>query len=326
MDTATTITVNDIHTVSQIKHVTLASYVAFVSGIVSVGGNTAPDGLIAGTTPDYFKIVTSTKLAKGRFFNTVDDSANVIILGSDISAELFGQGVDPIGKTVALRGADFKVIGLLAKQDSGLSVGPGSNSLSYIPVGTIKALTKADPQIMRAIAQVDNSGNVDATVTAIKSAVKKNHGGQEDFSVLTQDDLLSTIETILNLLTSFIVAIASISLLVGGIGIMNIMLVSVTERTREIGLRKAIGASRSTVLGQFLIEAIVISLIGGGLGIGFAYLLASGIGKAAGITPVFTLGAVSLAVGVSAAVGVIFGMAPAIQAARKRPIEALKSE
>jgi putative ABC transport system permease protein len=305
--------------------VTSASYVSLVSGILAGNGNTAPDAITAATTPEYAKIVTSVKLASGRFIQAGDDAHDVIVLGSGVRDELFGTA-DPVGKTVTIRNTPFTVIGLVAKSDSGLSVGPGSDTLSYVPIGIVKPLTNTEPQIMRAIAQIDKSDNVKPTVTALTAAIKKNHGGQEDFSVLTQDDMLSTIDTILNLLTSFIVAIASISLLVGGIGIMNIMLVSVTERTREIGLRKAIGASSRTVLSQFLIEAIVISTFGGALGIGFAYLLAFGIGRAAGITPVFTVGAISLAVSVSAAVGVVFGMAPAIKAARKRPIEALKSE
>jgi putative ABC transport system permease protein len=141
----------------------------------------------------------------------------------------------------------------------------------------------------------------------------------------TRRDILSTVDTILSLLTTFIVAIASISLLVGGIGIMNIMLVYVTERTREIGLRKAIGASSFTVLSQFLIEAIVLSLFGGGLGIAAAIGMAHVAGKLAKITPVFTPESIMLAVSVSAIVGIVFGIAPAIQAARKRPIQALKA-
>ena len=323
---SSTLTVADIDTIRHTAHVASASYVSLVSGIVAAGGNTAPDAITAATTPEYAKIVTSLKLAAGRFIRAEDDAHDVIVLSSDVRDELFGATVDPIGKTVTLRNTAFTVIGLVAKQVGGLSVGAGSDTISYIPIGAVKPLTNSDPQIMRAIAQVDKSDNVKPTVTAITAAVKKNHGGQEDFSVLTQDDMLSTNDTILNLLTTFIVAIASISLLVGGIGIMNIMLVSVSERTREIGLRKAIGAGNPTVLGQFLIEAIVISVIGGALGIGFAFLLAWGIGKAAGITPVFTIQSIVIAVGVSAAVGVVFGMAPAIQAARKRPIEALKSE
>jgi putative ABC transport system permease protein len=323
---SSTITMADIVSIRRAAHVTSASYISLVSGIVADGNNTAPDAITAATTPEYISIVSSLKLESGRFIKASDDSRNVIVLGSGVRDELFGQAVNPVGKTITLRGTTFTVIGVIAKQEGGLSVGPGSDTISYIPIGTVKPLTNSDPQIMRAIAQIDNSDNVKPTVATLTSAIKKNHGGQEDFSVLTQDDMLSTIDSILNLLTTFIVAIASISLLVGGIGIMNIMLVSVTERTREIGLRKAIGANNSTVLGQFLIEAIVISLIGGILGIGAALALAYGIGNAGGITPVFTVQAITLAVSISAAVGVVFGMAPAIQAARKRPIQALKSE
>ena len=144
-------------------------------------------------------------------------------------------------------------------------------------------------------------------------------------SVLTQEDLLSAFNTILDLLTSFVVAIASISLLVGGIGIMNIMLVTVSERTREIGIRKALGATSSNILSQFLIEAIILSVFGGLLGLGLSYLAGILVARLADITPVFSLKALVLALGVSLFVGVVFGVAPAIKAARKNPIQALKS-
>jgi putative ABC transport system permease protein len=171
---------------------------------------------------------------------------------------------------------------------------------------------------------------VNAVASDVRAALRKNHGDpadgkQDDFTVLTQKDILSTVDNILGLLTTFIVAIASISLLVGGIGIMNIMLVSVTERTREIGLRKAVGASSGVVLSQFLIEAVVLSVIGGALGILVAIAEATAAGKLAKITPVFTPEAIILAVSVSAGVGIVFGIAPAIKAARKRPIQALKA-
>jgi putative ABC transport system permease protein len=187
-------------------------------------------------------------------------------------------------------------------------------------------LSGGTAQVLRIIEQVDGADHVNTVADDSRKALLKSHGGQDDFSVLTQKDILSTVDTVLNLLTTFIVAIASISLLVGGIGIMNIMLVSVTERTREIGLRKAIGASSFTVLSQFLIEAMVLSLIGGALGILAAVGLANAAGKLAKIVPVFTPTSITLAVGVSAAVGIIFGIAPAVKAARKRPIQALKAE
>jgi len=297
---------------------------SLLSGILAHGASVSSDSFIVATTPEFASIIDQP-LAEGRFLTDVDTNAKVVVLGDKTKTDLFGSGV-ATGKLVTFRGTPMTVIGVIKKKDTGGSIGASQDGIAYLPKGTAKALTGSDPSIMRIYAKVDSATNVNVAVGQIKGAVKKNHGGQSDFTVQTQADLLSTFNTILNLLTTFIAAIASISLLVGGIGIMNIMLVNVTERTREIGLRKALGASSSTVLSQFLIEAVVISVIGGALGIVVAVGMATGAGKLAGITPGFTLNSMLIAVGVSAGVGIIFGIAPAIKAARKRPIQALKAE
>ena len=324
---ASTLTTSDITALEKLKHVTAVAPISLVSGIVANGSTTSQGALLLATTPDFAKTQT-LNLDGGRFLNSSDNDQYVVVLGGQAKQNLFGESA-AVGHYVTIRGIKFKVVGALATSDSSATSLTGSNfdNAVYIPFGTAKVFSEgATPQILRILVQVDQSSNVNSVVTAATTALKQTHGGQKDFSILTQKDILSTVDNILNLLTDFIVSIASISLLVGGIGIMNIMLVSVTERTREIGLRKAIGASSMTVLSQFLIEAVVLSLIGGALGILLAMLLAKGAGKAASITPVFTPGAIGLAVGVSAAVGIIFGIAPAIKAARKRPIQALKAE
>lgn len=172
---------------------------------------------------------------------------------------------------------------------------------------------------------MDNSANTASVQSNIQEKVKQNHAGTEDFSVLTQEDLLSTFNSILDILTTFVVAIAAISLIVGGIGIMNIMLVTVTERTREIGIRKAMGATFGNIMGQFMTEAIIISLMGGLLGLALSYVAGFVVQKLAGITPVFSFKALIAALGISLFIGIVFGTAPAIKAARKRPIQALKA-
>lgn len=323
---ASTLTQKDIDALSKVKHITAVAPISLVSGIVANGKTTADGALLLATTPNYAKTQT-LKFDAGRFLESADSGKNVVVLGGEAKHRLFGD-LGAIGKTVTIRNTKFTVIGTLKSSDAATSSfgGPNLENAVYLPFDTAKVFAGGTPQILRIVAQVDAAADVPAAADAVRAALDVTHGGQEDYTVLTQKDILSTVDTVLNLLTTFIVAIASISLLVGGIGIMNIMLVSVTERTREIGLRKAIGASSTTVLSQFLIEAMVLSLIGGALGILAAMGLATIAGRLANITPVFTPEAIMLAVGVSAAVGIIFGIAPAIKAARKRPIQALKAE
>jgi putative ABC transport system permease protein len=323
---ASTLTMKDVDALLKVKHVTAVAPLGLISGLVAHGTTPANGALLLATTSDFAQTQT-LKFDEGRFLTPADNGQNVAVLGGQAKQDLFGTN-SADGQTITVRGVKFTVIGALKASDSSASSLTGGSSFDnaiYIPFDTATKLTGGTAQVLRIIAQVDDSKNVNAAADESKKALLASHGGQDDFSVLTQKDILSTLDTILNLLTTFIVAIASISLLVGGIGIMNIMLVSVTERTREIGLRKAVGASSLTVLMQFLIEAIVLSIIGGALGILAAMAQATAAGKLAHITPVFTPESIMLAVGVSAAVGIVFGIAPAIQAARKRPIQALKA-
>jgi putative ABC transport system permease protein len=323
---ASTLTQKDVDALAKVKHITAVAPLSLVSGIIAHGATTAGDALLLATTPSFAQ-TQSLKFDSGRFLEASDNAKNVAVLGGAAKQSLFGDK-PAVGQEITIRGLKFTVVGALKASDAAASslTGPNLDNAVYIPFDTAKTVTNTTPQILRIIAQTDATDNVNTTADAARAALKTSHGGQDDFTVLTQKDILSTVDTVLSLLTTFIVAIASISLLVGGIGIMNIMLVSVTERTREIGLRKAIGASSFTVLSQFLIEAIVLSLIGGALGILAAMGQATIAGRLAHITPVFTPEAIGLAVGVSAAVGIIFGIAPAIKAARKRPIQALKAE
>jgi putative ABC transport system permease protein len=323
---ASTLTEKDITALQKLSHVTAVAPLSLVSGIVANGTTTSNGTYLFATTPDFAKTQT-LKFDAGRFLSPADNGKNVVVLGGQTRQDLFGSA-PAVGKTITIRGEKFTVIGSLQTSDTSASslTGPNLDSAVYIPFDTARVFSGGTPQILRILVQVDTTSNVNTTADTARAALHTTHGGQDDFTVLTQKDILSTVDSVLSLLTTFIVAIASISLLVGGIGIMNIMLVSVTERTREIGLRKAIGATSGTVLSQFLIEAIVLSLIGGGLGILAAIGQATVAGKLAKITPVFTPQAISLAVGVSAAVGIVFGIAPAIKAARKRPIQALKAE
>lgn len=322
-----TLTNKDVTTVQETDHVTGAAQLMIISGIPTAGGKSSESSIITATTPE-FNVIRNKTLEEGRFLQASDGTNYVAVLGNQTKTDLFGDG-KAVGQIFNIRGANFKVVGVMKSEQTSSGSLFGSSQLDnviYIPVDAAKKLTNNEVQVNRIIAQADTAGNVNPTVEAIKRALKDNHGGQEDFSVLTQADIVSAAGNILNLLTTFIAAIASIALVVGGIGIMNIMLVSVTERTREIGIRKAVGATRLAIMTQFLIEAVTLSLVGGLFGLLGAVALGRGVAHAAGITPVFTLRIVIIAFGVSTAIGVIFGLAPAVKAARKRPIEALRYE
>ncbi len=321
---ASTLTQADVASLDKINHVTEVAPYNLISSAVVYDQLSTNTPYIFGTTANYSSI-RDLKYDNGAFFTNQDNASSrkVAIIGADTKQNLFGS-TDAIGKQISIKGQLFTIVGVTKKSDTGTGFGPGSDDVVYIPINTANVVTGSN-QIFRIQAQVDKPQDIDSAQQAIKDQLKKNHGGQEDFSVLTQKDLLTTFNTILDLLTTFVVAIASISLLVGGIGIMNIMLVTVSERTREIGIRKAIGATSGNILSQFLIEAVILSIAGGLLGLGLSYLAGLVIKKVAGITPIFSVKALILAIGVSLFVGVVFGVAPAVKAARKRPIQALKS-
>ncbi len=274
-----------------------------------------------GAMTDYAKI-THLKLKAGRWFAKDDDqrSRRVVVLGNNIGEKLFGT-VDPVGKKIKLSSKSYRVIGVLESRGGGFG-GPSWDDFVYLPFATLSRDFNIDT-IKAFLFQAKDKTKTDETIKAIKKTLLKSMT-EDDFSVFDQTQILSTVNGILNVLTLGLGGIAAISLLVGGIGIMNIMLVSVTERTREIGLRKAIGATPNLIMLQFLIEAILLSVIGGLIGLVLAY-----VGSLL-IKPYFpaqvTWQAVILAFGVSTVVGLIFGVMPAKRAAKLSPIEALRYE
>ncbi len=276
---------------------------------------------VMGVTEDYPKIF-NTKLTKGTFFTKTDDQGGqrVAILGAKVTTELFGTA-DPMGKKFQLGNQQFTVIGTAEAKGGGFG-GPSFDDYVYIPFHTLSQ-SYDNQKVLQIYAKVRSKEEIPAAISVIEKELGKRLKDDE-FSVFDQSDILKTINQILGMLTLGLGGIAAISLVVGGIGIMNIMLVSVTERTREIGLRKALGATPHQILIQFLIEAALLSVLGGLIGLSLAIL------GALAIHPFFpaevTLGSITLAFGVSVAVGLIFGAAPANRASKLSPIEALRYE
>jgi putative ABC transport system permease protein len=244
----------------------------------------------------------------------------VVDIGPGLVDTLFG-GANPIGKQVTMGGQKFQVVGILSKIGSG-GFGVDVNSFVVLPLTTAQRLFGMKSVQAIGVKARDKESIPEATVAVTKELGKRLKS--DDFSVVDSSSLVATINQILGVVTLALGGIAAISLVVGGVGIMNIMLVSVTERTREIGLRKAVGAKPQDILYQFIIEAVTLSVVGGGIGVTIGFLGALIINQF--IATTVTFWSVALAFGVSAAIGVIFGVAPAARASKLNPIEALKYE
>lgn len=315
------LTEKDVATIKIQGHVEAVTPMMIVSSSIKNGDKTSALAMTVGVSNEFVKVV-NLKIAQGDVFQ--QNSGNFAVLGQTVAEDLFG-GADAVGKKFELNSQEFTIAGVFAKQDVSALSGDSYNTMVAIPFETAKEIV-GSTQINRILVKIDASENINSVQSALKEKIKINHVGNEDFSVLNQSDLLSFLDTILNLLTAFITSIAAISLIVGGIGIMNIMLVTVTERTREIGLRKSVGATNFQILLQFLIEAVILSLMGGLLALALAFTTTLLIAKFSPITPAITWWAVGLALGVCLGVGVVFGLTPAVRASRKNPIEALRYE
>ena len=274
-----------------------------------------------GAMYDYADII-NLEFEKGGWFDKTDDkrSRRVAVIGSSIADELFGN-INPIGKNIKLGGKSYKVVGVVKERGGGFG-GPNWDDFVYVPFNTLSRDFNLDT-IRAFLFEARSDQDVPQAINAVEGTLLK-YLNDDDFSVFDQTKILDTVNKILGVLTAGLGGIAAISLVVGGIGIMNIMLVSVTERTREIGLRKALGATPNLIMLQFLFEAVLLSVIGGLIGLLLAWLGSLAIKSY--FPAQVTWQAVVLAFGVSTLVGLIFGVMPARNAAKLSPIEALRYE
>ena len=269
----------------------------------------------------------------GTFFTTTDvnSAAKVAVLGSVVRDNLFGEGVDAVGQTIRIRNQSFKVIGVMEAKGAG-SFGEDQDDTIFAPYTTVqrKLRGRDGTNISGITISAYSADDVEGVATEIASVLRVQHkliqGEDDDFMVRTQEDMTSMRTEMTQTMTVFMLAIAVVSLIVGGIGIMNIMLVSVTERTREIGLRMAVGAKGQDVLWQFLVEAIVLCFVGGLIGVGLAFALTQGLTEFLEWPTSMSPDAIAVSVGFAAVIGVVFGFYPAWKAAQLDPIESLRFE
>lgn len=322
--TSQTLTNEDIEVVRAIDGVGAVSpEVSRRFQIVATGNNT--NTTVTGSTSDYL-VVHNIILSSGSFISETNQRSigKQAVLGATVASDLFG-GEDPLGKTIRINKVNFTVIGVLAaKGGAGFS---GPDDMVFVPLSTMqKILSGVDYLSTMAVSVTDKNRMNEVKDLATEALLDKHHVAEADFSIISQEDILGTLTTVIDTFTLFLAAIASISLLVGGIGIMNMMLTTVTERTREIGLRKAIGAKRRDINTQFLSEAVMLTFIGGFFGVVLGWLISFVVSSTGILATEVSLSSVFLAFGVSAGIGIVFGYYPARQAGMLNPIDALRYE
>lgn len=278
--------------------------------------------VLLSSTADIFKVI-NLSIGEGSFFTNADNekAAKVVVIGAETASKLFGSVDNAVGESVRIQGQRYIVKGVLKKAGGG-ALGSEVDTRSIVPYRSSFNLNP-DKKFFAIYIKAKGDVNVSDLKTEIKKILLRRYK-EDDFSVSEQAELLSTINSIFSILNTVLVAIAAISLIVGGIGIMNIMYVTVTERIKEIGIRRAMGARKTDILYQFLIESVVLSLLGGSMGLGLAFLIVLLIQK---LFPAYiNLSSVVLALGVSSAIGVVFGVFPAKKAADLSPIDAIRYE
>lgn len=314
----------DLQTVQKLPELGVVAPFASVPGVAKALDDSQDSSAAIIATNHKGAIALNQSIAYGGFYEERDQTAAVAVIGQEVAENLFKENI-PIGKSFELRGQKVIVRGVFQEfEASPLGLGADYNNSIFIPYEYAEQIAGGSLQPYQILARPAEGKTVTQAENAITQSLRTLHGGQTDFTVLEAEDNIALAASALNFLTSLVTAVAAVSLIVGGIGIMNIMLVSVSERTHEVGVRKSVGATNNQILNQFLIEAIVLSGLGGILGVITSLLINYFLRIFTPLQPVITLPIMIVAVLVSLAVGVIFGITPALKAARKDPIEALR--
>jgi putative ABC transport system permease protein len=319
------LTDKDVEAIRKVPGVQRAVPLSIVAGPVTFEDKKYNNVAVIGTTPELPQVLKQ-KIEFGGFFNASDENLNGAVIGAGIAGDVFGEDI-PLGRAFTFHDQEFIVRGVFEPfKNATLSLDTDFNNAIFVPDAVADQLTNNNAAIYEILAQSGKGKDPDVVAAGIEKTLISGRGNQQDFTVLKQEESLNVTSNILNMFTRLIGAIAAISLVVGGIGIMNVMLVSVTERMNEIGIRKAIGATSRQIMSQFLIEATVLSVVGGIIGVLLSILVNFLLRIATNIEPIVSWQVVVLAALVSLVVGIVFGTAPALKAARKDPIEALRNE
>ncbi len=292
-----------------------------------VADDTNANTQLLGVTPEY-ETVKGLAITTGSFITTRDNDAyaQVIVLGATLAEDLYGEGVDPVGQRIRCGSSLLTVVGVL--EEKGTSGMTNVDSAALVPLSTLQRYFTGSEYVSSITLTVSDEEQMDAAEASVETLLLERHGIADpdyaDFQIQNMADMLEAVTSVTGTFTTLLAAIASISLLVGGIGIMNMMLTTVTERTREIGLRKAIGADDEVISLQFLTESVTLTLIGGALGVLSGWIIALVAAQLLDMSAVVTLDAIGLAAGVCAFIGIVFGYYPARRAAKMSPIEALR--